>query len=144
MISYSRPDIINTVRELSRWMLHGATTDHKKVMHQTMNYVIHDRDRGLCLNPFMSVISPNKNAFKIKGRSDSNCTTNVETRKSFSGIEVTLNNAPVAMRSIGHKIITLSFTEAELIALAQVAQEMLYVMRILEYIGSKVQHHMIA
>ena len=51
---------------------------------------------------------------------------------------MTLNNTPVVMRGIGQKIIALSVTEAELIVLAQVVQEMLYVTHILESIGLKV------
>ena len=124
-------------------MLDGATTVHKKVTQQTMNCILHARDRGLCLNPVMSTIDPKKDVFKIKGRPDSNCATNVETRKSASGLEVILNNVPVAMRSIGQKIIFLSVVEAELIVLAQVVQEMLCVIRILESIGLKVQKHVI-
>jgi len=53
----------------------------------------------------------------MKGWADSNYATNPETRKSTSGIEVTLNRAPVMMRSVGQKIIALLVTEAELIAM---------------------------
>ena len=140
---YSRPDILNAVRELSKWMSDGATIDHMKVMRQTMNYVIHTKNRGLCLQPDMRIKDPKVDYFTIKGRSDSNYATNVETRKSVSGLEVLLNGAPVVMRSIGQKIIALSVTEAELIALAQVVQEMLYVMRILESMHLKVAKPMI-
>ena len=143
LMRYSRPDILNAVRELSKFMSDGATIDHRNMMRQTMNYVIHTKNRGLCLNPVMDIINPKSDAFKVKGRSDSNYATNVETRKSVSGLEVTLNNAPVVMRSIGQKIVALSVTEAELIALAQVVQEMLYVMRLLESIGLKVQKPMV-
>jgi len=143
LMRYSRPDILNAVRELSKWMSDGATIDHMKVMRQTMNYVIHTKNRGLCLQPDMRIKDPKVDYFTIKGRSDSNYATNVETRKSVSGLEVLLNGAPVVMRSIGQKIIALSVTEAELIALAQVVQEMLYVMRILESMHLKVAKPMI-
>ena len=84
-----------------------------------------------------------KDLFIIKGRLDSNYTTNVETRKSVSGMEVTLNSIPVVMRSIRLKIIALLVAEAKLIALAQVIQEMLYVMHILESMNLKVRKPMI-
>ena len=32
LMRYSRPDILNTVRELSRWMSDGATIHHKKII----------------------------------------------------------------------------------------------------------------
>ena len=83
-----------------------------------MNYILYTRNRGLHLNPIMGMVDARKEKFVIKGRGDSNYATNEETRKSVSGIEVTLNGAPVVMRSVGQKIIALSVTEAELIALA--------------------------
>ena len=131
LMRYSRPDILNAVRELSKWMSDRATIHHKKVMLQTMNYILHTRNRGLHLNPIMEMSNARKEKFIVKGRCDSNYATNEETRKSVSGIEVTLNGAPVVMRSVGQKIVALSVTEAELIVLAQAVQEMLYVMRLL-------------
>ena len=132
LMRYSRPDILNAVRELSKWMSDGATIDHMKVMKQTMNYVLHTKERGLCLAPEMTIKNPLTDLFVLNGRSDGDYATNPETRKSVSGMEVTLNGAPVIMRSVGQKIIALSVTEAELIALAQVVQELLYAMRTLE------------
>ena len=143
LMRYSRPDILNAVRELSKWMSDGATINHMDAMKQTMNYVLHTRERGLCLQPEMTFKNPLLDMLIIKGRSDSNYATNPETRKSVSGMEVTLNGAPVVMRSVGQKIIALSVTEAELIAMAQVVQEMLYVMRILESMQLKVKKPML-
>ena len=85
---------------------------------------------------------PKLDYFTIKGRTDSNYATNPETRKITSGIEVTLNGAPVVIRSVGQKIVALSVTEAETIARTQGAQEMLYVMRLVESIGLKVKKPM--
>ena len=70
------------------------------------------------MKPEMTIRNPLVDMFVIKGRSDSNYATNPETHKSVSGLEVMLNDAPVVMRSVGQKIIVLSVTEAELIALA--------------------------
>ena len=140
---YSRPDILNVVRELSKWMLASTTIDHMKVMHQTMNYVIHTKNRDLCLQPDMRIKDPKVDYFIIKGRSNSNYATNIETRKSISGLEVLFNGIPVVMRSIGQKIIALSVTEAKLIALAQVVQEILYVMCILESMHLKIERPMV-
>ena len=125
---YSHPDILNAVRELSKFMSDRATINHRNIMWQMMNYVIYTKNRELCLNLVIDIINLKLNVFKIKGRSDSNYATNVEIQKSISGLEVTLNNAPVVIRSIGQKIVALLVSKAELIALAQVVQEMLYVM----------------
>jgi len=67
----------------------------------------------------MTINDPKVDLFIIKGRTDSNYAINSETRKNVTGIEVTLNGAPVVMRSIGQKIVALSVTEAELIARTQ-------------------------
>ena len=86
---------------------------------------------------------PRTEFFVIKGRTDSNYAMNSKTRKRISRVEVTLNGVPVVMRSVGQKIMALSVTEAELIARIQGAQEILYVMRLVESIGLKVKKHMI-
>ena len=36
LMRYSRPDILNAVRELSKFMSDGATVDHRKLMRQPM------------------------------------------------------------------------------------------------------------
>ena len=143
LMRYSCPDILNAVRELSRGMSNGATIHCKKIMLQIINCILHTQDRGLHLNPIMGMVNARKEKFVIKGRSNSNYATNEETRKSVSGIEVTLNGAPVVMQSIGQKIVALSVTEAELIALALVVQEMLYVLRLLELMKLQMQKLMI-
>ena len=80
----------------------------------------------------MCIINPKLDGFKTKGRSDRNYATHIETRKSVSGLEVTLDNATVVIQIIDQKIIALSVTGAELIALALVVQEMLCVMCIIK------------
>ena len=57
---HSRPDILNEVIELSRCILDGAAIGHKKVMLQTMNYVLYTRNRGLHLNPIMGMADARK------------------------------------------------------------------------------------
>ena len=66
-------------------MSDGATVDHVKVMKQTMNYALHTRERGLHLQPEMIIANPLIDLFIIKGRSDRNHATNVETRKVLAG-----------------------------------------------------------
>ena len=81
--------------------------------------------------------------FKVSGKSDSNYATCVSTRKSVTGYVVYLENAPVAVKSLMQKIIALSVTEAELIALVQCVQEMFFVKKVLESMGLKVELPMI-
>lgn len=73
-----------------------------------------------------------KHELEIKGVSDANYATDVDTRKSVSGFSVFLNGAPVSFKSVQQKVVTLSTTEAELYAITQCAQEMIFVMNVLE------------
>jgi hypothetical protein len=54
-----------------------------------------------------------------------------------------LNGSPINTRSNTQKSVTLSVTEAELVAATQCAQDMLFNMRILESMGLKVRKPMI-
>ena len=100
LMRYSRPDILNIVHELSKWISNGDTIDHMKVMKQTMNNVLHTQERGLHLKLEMIIDNLLKDLFIIKGRLDSNYATNIETHKSISGIEVTLNGISIVMHGI--------------------------------------------
>jgi hypothetical protein len=79
----------------------------------------------------------------VKGLSDANYATDPSSRKSISGYSVFLEDAPISMKSGQQKSVTLSTTEAELVSGTQCAQDMLFVMRVLESIGLKVQKPMI-
>ena len=80
--------------------------------------------------------------FQVYGLSDASYATDLEGRKSVSGESVFLEGSPVCMRSSQQKSVTLSTAEAELVAATLCAQEMLFVMRLLESIGLKVQKPM--
>ena len=55
---------------------------------------------------------------------------------------MTLNGAPVVMRSVRQKIVALSVTEAELTSRTQTVQETLHVMRLLESMDLLVENPM--
>jgi hypothetical protein len=50
MMCWSCPEILNAVRELSRYMS-GASMAHVKAMHQVMKYCIGKLEHGLLLKP---------------------------------------------------------------------------------------------
>jgi hypothetical protein len=141
MMRWSRPEILNPVRELSKGMK-SASFAHLKAMYKTMRYCVATAFRGLFLKPSRKWDGSKDFKFIIKGRSDANYATDPENRRSVSGYSVFLEDAPVAMKCVGQKMVTLSTAEAELAAATQCAQEMLYVMRILESIGLQVQKPM--
>ena len=65
-----------------------------------MNYILHTRDRGLCLRTTIMIWDLKIEFFYILGRADSNYATNIETRKSISSLVITLNGVLVVMRSV--------------------------------------------
>ncbi len=80
-----------------------------------------------------------KSEFTISGRSDSDFAKDVISNKSVSGCSTFLCGAPVSIRSKMLDCVTLSVTEAELVAATQCAQDMLFVMRVLESMDLKVK-----
>ena len=135
---YSRLEVLNAVRELSRFMT-SATEMHYNVMHRVMRYCANTPKKGLMLAPTAKWDGNKDFEFTVMGISDSNYATRPDTRKSVSGYSVFLNDAPVTMKSGMQKTIALSVAEAELFAATQCAQDMLYVMHILNGIGLKVR-----
>ena len=77
--------------------------------------------------------------FQICGRSDSDYAANKDDRRSISGGVVFLEGCPITFRSSTQKFVTLSITEAESAAGVMVAQDMLYIYRLLGSIGLSVE-----
>ena len=116
---------------------------HVKAMHRTMKYCIGKAERGLLLKPNCEWSGDPSFEFVIMGRSDSDYAKDTDTRKSVSGTSTFLNGSPINTRSNTQKSVTLSVTEAELVAAAQCAQDMLFDMRVIESMGLKVKKPMI-
>ena len=141
VMRWTRPEVMNRVRELSRYMS-GATKKHLAAMHRVMKYCVATAARGLFLNPKEVWDGSMEFQFKIKGKSDSEYAKD-ETRKSVNGWAVWLCLAPISFRSKMMPIVALSVTEAELFAATLCAQDMLFAMRILNSLGLKVELPMI-
>jgi hypothetical protein len=81
--------------------------------------------------------------FIITGYTDLDYAKDTDTRRSVSGTAVMLEGSPVSMRSNTQKSVTLSVTEAEHAAAVSCAQDMLFVMRLMESMGLRVKKPMI-
>ena len=138
MMQWSRPDIYNAVRGLARHMS-APREAHVKAMGTAMKYVVATRNRGLVLAPYTvwdgGKLFSETFAFRIHGRSDSDYAANTDDRRSISGGRVFLNGAPATFKSATQKCVTLSVTEAEGGAGVLIAQDMLYVYRIVTSMG---------
>jgi len=142
MMKWTRPDILNAVRELSRFMS-GATLAHLSAMKRAMRYCIGTPNRGLLLKPDKAWNGDPNFEFVVSGRSDSDYAKDPDRRRSVSGYSAFLCGAPVTMRCRMQGCVTLSVTEAEMVSATQCAQDMLFVMRVVESMGLKVVKPMI-
>ena len=75
----------------------------------------------------------------MKGLCDSEFCGDKETRISFYGFILYLCGAPISWRSKAGKSMTLSSTEAEYVAISELAKEVIFVKQVLESIGLKVE-----
>jgi hypothetical protein len=142
LMKWSRPEILNAVRELSRFMT-GASLAHLKAMHRVMKYCVGTPERGLLLKPNRMHDGTADFEFEISGRADSDYAKDPIKRRSVSGFASFLQGAPVTRKSRMQGCVTLSVTEAEYVSGAECAQDMLFNMRVLESIGLKVKMPMI-
>ena len=143
LMKWSRPEIMNAVRDLSRFMTAGASLAHKKAMTIAMKYIVGTPERGLLLKPDAVWDGTKDFEFVIMGRSDSDHAKCPDTRKSVSGYTVFLCGAPYKFRSAMQNIVALSVTEAEEIAATECVQDMLFGMHLLESMGLKVKKPMV-
>ena len=134
MMRWSRPDILNAVRELSKHMK-NSNENHYKAMIKVMEYVRYTPNKGLVLRPHGHWDGKQDFKFDIVGYSDATWGSDPDNRRSISGTAVMLNGAPVSMKSGQQLSTTLSSAEAELVAGTSCAQDMLYVKRTLESMG---------
>ena len=81
-----------------------------------------------------------KLTWELKGFCDSDFAGDTDTRRSVSGFVIYLCGAVIAWRSKGQKSVSLSSTEAEYVAISEVAMEILYVAGILKFLGVPLEY----
>ena len=101
MMKWWRPEILNSVRELSRFVS-GPNEAHVKAMKRVMKYCVATPNRGLFMNP-NTVWDGDPNFERtVNGQSDSDYAKNPDTKKSITGYGTFLNGAPVTQKSRMH------------------------------------------
>ena len=140
---WSRVDLLNAVRELSRFM-GRANQAHMKALLRVLRFAYDTRDCGLHFKvhdywngkslSFMFVVS---------GICDSEYCKDQSTRHSVGGCITRLNGIVVSISSKMQKIVALSVCEAELIQAVECAQDMLFVYRLLREMNLTVELPMI-
>ena len=134
LIKYSRPDISNAVRELSKCM-DRATYGTYKEMLRVIKFVLDTKNFCLKIQPNFD----SKNSWKLKVFSDSDWAGDPETRISVTGFIVYLQNVPVCWRSKAQRGVTLSSSEAEYVAMSEAVKEIRFIYFILKDIGIEVE-----
>ena len=134
LIKYSRPDISNAVRELSKCM-DRATYGTYQEMLRVVKFVLDTKNYCLKIQPNFD----SKNSWKLKVFSDSDWAGDPETRISVTGFIVYLQNVPVCWRSKAQRGVTLSSSEAEYVAMSEAVKEIRFIYFILKDIGIKVE-----
>jgi hypothetical protein len=115
-----------------------ASLAHLKAMYQTMKYMFGTPNCGKIFQPIGKFVEGFK--FEISGRSDSDYAKCPITQKSVTGYKVCVNGAAVSTKSKMQQNVTLSVTEAELAAGVECAQDMIFMMRLIESIRLKLSY----
>lgn len=142
LAKWSRVEASNAVRELTKFA-GVASKKHMDAMKRVMRYMLDTPNRGLLLQPTARWNGDRNFEFTIRGRSDADWAKDPDTRRSVSGYTTFLEDAPVAFKCAGQRFVTISSAESELGSATSCAQDMLFVMRVLESIGLRVKKPMI-
>lgn len=137
LVKYSRPDIANPVRELSK-VLDSSTKTSFKEMLRIIKYVLDTKDMGLKIEPTQLNKSSDE-PWDLVCYSDSDYAGDPDTRRSVSGYILYLKGVPICWSSRAQRSITLSSSEAEWIALSEATKEIMFVLQLIKSMGIKVK-----
>lgn len=131
LVKYSRPDIANGVRELSK-VMDGATPAHFKSLIQMIKFVVSMKNKCLVMDE--AKIDKNLK-WMIKGYCDSDYAGDKDSRISVTGFVIYVCGIPISWRSKAQKSVTLSSSEAEYVAISEVCAEILFIKQVLEFLN---------
>ena len=135
LVKHSRPDIANSTRELSKVMDKPTPAAMKELM-RVIKYVLDTKDYGLKLNP---KALNSDGFFEVVLFSDSDWAGDKETRQSVTGYCIFLQGCPISWKSKGQTSVTLSSSEAELMALSDATREIRFVYELLKSMDVKIK-----
>lgn len=142
LVKFSRPDISNAVRELSK-ANDGATMAHFKELLRCIKYVLDTKNRMLFYEVEKSWKVKDFSNFILKMRltafCDSDYAGDKETRKSVTAYAIYFEKCLIAFKSRSQKTVSLSSTEAEFNAIGEVCAEIMFIKNIIEFLGITLQ-----
>ena len=113
LLKHSRPDLANSVRELSK-VMDGATKAHWKMLLRIIRFVEKTKNYELILEPKRQGLN-----WELRGYCDSDYAGDADTRISVSGFVIYINGCLVSWKSKGQRSVVLSSTEAEYVAISE-------------------------
>jgi hypothetical protein len=132
LINYSRPDLCNVVRELSKCM-DKATVGTYFEMLRVVKFVIDTKKFCLKIRPENKVKNWSLHVF-----CDSDWAGDSEKRISITGFIVYLMNVPVCWRSKAQRRVTLFSSKAKYVAMSEAVKEIKFIYYLLREIGIEV------
>lgn len=125
-LTNTRPDLAFTVQSLSQYM-QSPIVNHFQALQHTLNYVASTSGQGIILN--------GSDQLRLHAYSDSDWGACFDTRKSVTGYLILLGTSPVSWKSKKQHTVSKSSAEAEYCAMAAVASEVTWLIRLLEELG---------
>ena len=123
----TRPDIAHAVGVVSRYMSNPGK-QHWEAVKWILRYLRGTADYALCFK---------KSDLGLEGFVDADMARDVDGRKSTMGYVYTLGGTAVSWVSKLQKIVALSTTEAEYVAMTEASKEMVWLQSFLEELGHK-------
>jgi len=143
MAQWSRPDILNSQREVSQFLA-KPTKKCIEAQGRLTNYIVHTEQLGYTIKPKDAGTWDGKQNFKfvVEGESDSEYAKDPSRRSVNCGCTY-LNGSLVKMFSKMMPVVALSTTEAELYSAVQTAMDMMFTYHIVIAMGLTVELPMV-
>ena len=138
LVKYSRPNIANSMRELTKVLDSPNKVSYKKMLC-VMKFVLHTKHFGLCMWPFLEKDLP----WELLCFTDSDYAGDLDSRRSVSGYIIFIQGVPVAWRSKSHQSVTISSSEAERIALSKDVKDIIFILLLFKMMQVKVKYPVI-
>ena len=140
LTKFSRPDIANAVRELSK-VNNRANQAHVKEMLRTIKFVLDTRHWSLKYK--ITGSDRRKLKWFFRALCDSDFAGDKDNRLSVLGFGIYLFGFLVSWKSRAMRTHALSSTEAEYIVMSELCCEILFVRQILEFLGFEIEYPII-
>ena len=123
------------MRELSK-VMNKPTPYAMKELMRVIKYLFNTKDYGLKMHPSKLT---SDGLFQLMLYSDSDWAGDKETRTSVTGYSIFLQGCPISWKSKAQSSVTLSSSEAELMALSEATKEIRFIYELLTSMDVKVR-----